>query len=253
MISVLISPDSSNHAIAVQLENSGARVVAWPPLDISAPADDSSIREAIDNLFGYDWLIFKNAPAVDYLMNSFLSEHRRYELDDLRVMAIGSEACEKASEFQIHVDIALERFAHHRVHEEIRSYVGLDELPRLNVLVPNAGVSRETFEEQLEAGGARVDSVMAYRTCSNTEPLAKQKALLAGGGIDTIAFTGAASVNEFACVFDTDDLPRLLKGVAVICLDQTTARAASDFGLTQTLVPAEPSVHEVANLIKTIG
>src|SRR4051812_30631710 len=197
MTNVLLSPHAADRELVSLLKESGSRVWAWPVLAIGDPADDSSLREAMDNLFGYDWLIFKNARAVEYLMRSFVRERRRDELDDVRVLAIGADTCAAAGEHQIHVDIALERFAHATVSDEIRSYVGLDELPRLNLLVPSAAVSRELFQEQLEAGGARVDSATAYRTCSNPDQLTKLKALLAGGGIDCVAFTAASAVDEF--------------------------------------------------------
>src|ERR1051325_5192776 len=132
MTNVLLSAQAADRELASVLDKSGVRVCTWPAPAIGAPADDSSICEAIDNLFGYDWLVFKNERAVDYLISSFLRQHRREELDDVRVLAIGGEACERACEFQIHVDIALERFAQYKVHYEIRSYVGLGELPRLN-------------------------------------------------------------------------------------------------------------------------
>jgi uroporphyrinogen-III synthase len=121
------------------------------------------------------------------------------------------------------------------------------------VLVPNARIGRECFEELLEADGARVDSVTAYRTCCHADELAKLKALTNGGGIDCVAFTSAAAINELACLFDTDDLPRLLTGVAVVCSDQTTSRMASEFGLAQTLTPSETSFDRIADLIKNPG
>ena len=253
MTNVLLSPDASDRELATALEKSGVRVWTWPLLAIGAPADDSSLREAIENVFGYDWLILKNARAADYFIRSFLAEHPPEELDELRVLAIGSETCDKTSELHIHVDIAVERFATNKVYGEIQSYVGDVEIARLNVLVPNASSSRECFEELLEADGARVDSVTAYRTCSHSDELAKLKALINGGGIDCLAFTGASALNELACLFDTDDLPRLLTGVAVICRDQTTAEAASEFGLAQTLTPSETSLDRLADLIKNPG
>jgi uroporphyrinogen-III synthase len=75
------------------------------------------------------------------------------------------------------------------------------------------------------------------------------KALITGGGIDFVAFTQAHGVGEFASLFDTDDLSRLLAGVSVACLDEATSRAAKGLGLVGLLVPAEPSVSAFADLI----
>ena len=115
MTNVLLSPEASDRELATALEKSGVRVWTWPLLAIGAPADDSSLREAIENVFGYDWLILKNARAADYFIRSFLAEHPPEELDELRVLAIGSETYDKTSELHIHVDIAVERIATNKI------------------------------------------------------------------------------------------------------------------------------------------
>src|ERR1041385_4731656 len=99
MINVLIPPDSSRHSLAVQLANSGARFFTWPGLELNAPIDDASLRDAIENIFGYDWLIFKNARAVEHFMRGFLAARPLAELDDLRVLAIGPDSIEATAEF----------------------------------------------------------------------------------------------------------------------------------------------------------
>jgi uroporphyrinogen-III synthase len=250
MTNVLLSPDASDRELALALEKLAVRACRWPALAIDSPVDDAPLREAIENIFGYDWLIFKNGRAADYFMRSFLRKHSRDELDDLRVLSIGADAADKASEFQIHVDLAVERCATQTIYNELKSYVGEAELARLNLLIPNANVSHELFEEQLEVGGARVDCVAAYRTCADSDQLAKLQALLAGGGIDYVAFTKPSAVNEFACLLDTDDLSRLLSDVTVVCSDQSTAARAEEFGLAPEQTPSETSVHQLADFIK---
>ncbi len=251
MSSVLVSPADPNRDLSATLERSGIRCLAWPRLQPGPPCDDSQLREAIENIFGYDWLILKNPRAAEYFIGSFLEDHRQDELDELRILTIGSETSERANRSQIHVDIALERFATGAVYDALRDYVGDVEPARLNVLIPNANISRELFELQLEAGGARVDSVAAYRTCSHADELTKLKALLAGGGIDGVAFGSPSSIDDLACLFDTDDLPRLLHGVEVFSADQLTTQTAHEFGLSHTLMPSAPSAEQLVVIIKT--
>jgi len=196
------------------------------------------LRDAIDNLFGYDWLILKNARAAEYFLRRFLETHRPDQLDQLRVLTIGSEAAERVAEFQIHVDIALDRFAREHSCREVESYVARGNLARLNVLVPSANVTREAFEEEFADAGARVDSIAVYRTTSGSDQLPRLKALLAGAAIDFIRFASASEIGECAALFDTDDLGRLLSGVTVVCLDEATVKTANEFGLSQTSTPS---------------
>jgi len=252
MISVLLSPSVTDRQLATSLERSGARVWAWPELAIDDRVNDASLREAINNLFGYDWLILKNAQAADYFLRRFLTEHQPEELEELRVLTIGPAAAARASELRVHVDIALDRFSNAKLFSEIDSYCdNLQSLARLNFLVPGASVSREHFQKQLEDAGARVDSVTTYRTCSDGAKLTELRTLLIGGAIDCIAFTDPSAIGEFAALFDTDDLGRLFAGVTIACRDDVTNAAANEFGLAETLRPSDPST--LATLIKDLG
>jgi len=252
MIRVLLSPSVADRQLATSLERSGARVWTWPKLAINDRANDASLSEAINNLFGYDWLILKNAQAADYFLRRFLTEHQPEELEELRVLTIGPEAAARASELRVHVDIALDRFSNAKLFSEIDSYCdNLQSLARLNFLVPSASVSREHFEQQLEDAGARVDSVTTYRTCSDGAKLTELRTLLIGGAIDCIAFTDRSAIGEFAALFDTDDLGRLFAGVTIACRDDVTNAAANEFGLAETLRPSDPST--LATLIKDLG
>src|ERR1043166_775774 len=53
---------------AAALEAAGARVVACPTIEIVAPESYAELDEAIENLFGYDWLVFTSANAVEHFL-----------------------------------------------------------------------------------------------------------------------------------------------------------------------------------------
>jgi len=249
MATVLVSSIEPNAILREALKCAGARCITWPRLYIDAPKDDSRLAEAIGNLFGYDWVILKNLRAAHYFLRALQQQHSPDALDTTRVLAVGQITAEQAIELQIHVDIALDRFATAEICDSVRSYVTDNDVARLNILSPSAQVTRETFEEQFEAAGARIDSVATYQTTPDFDHLVRLKALLAGEAIDCVVFTSADEIDEFAAVFDTDDLLRLLSAVSVICLDGPIAKAAKRFGLSQTIIPSRPSFEAVADLI----
>src|SRR5437588_11140155 len=83
---VLVSSVSSE--LGIELEHSGARVITAPKLEIHEPDSHVALDEAIENLFGYDWIIFANIYAVDYFLRRFHQlDHDNSELDDVRVCA----------------------------------------------------------------------------------------------------------------------------------------------------------------------
>jgi len=51
-----------------ELERLGARVVGCPTIEIVEPESFALLDEAIENLYGYDWLIFTSVNGVDYFL-----------------------------------------------------------------------------------------------------------------------------------------------------------------------------------------
>ena len=237
----MVAP-SGDSELAAELKRHGARVLPWPQIEIVEPDSYAALDEAIENLFGYDWLIFANVNAAGFFLRRIQSTgHEISELDALRVCALDDATRQQLEELHVHVDLNPEGFATDGVLATLERFVGgRDSLRRLNFLIPRAAISRDYLPQALEDAGARVDVVAGYRTVSNNSELIQFDALLAGGGIDCIAFTNPSSVLALSLLFDTTELSRLFKEVAVACADDGTARTAAEFGLPRNIVPGEP-------------
>src|SRR5947209_11368411 len=87
MTTVLAS--SSAPELIAELEAGNARVSTWPTPAVSEPDDPAPLNNAIEDLFGYDWLLLKNETAARSFLRRFLEGHHAEELDDLRILTIG--------------------------------------------------------------------------------------------------------------------------------------------------------------------
>src|SRR3979490_1098246 len=73
-----------------QLERYGARVLLCPTIEIAEPESYDRLDEALDHLYGYDWIVFTSVNGVDYFLRRLATRaHQISELDALRVCAIG--------------------------------------------------------------------------------------------------------------------------------------------------------------------
>ncbi|MDQ3907734.1 MAG: uroporphyrinogen-III synthase, partial [Acidobacteriota bacterium] len=91
---------------AAELERYGARVVPCPTIEIVEPESYAPLDEAIENLFGYDWLVFTSVNGVEFFLRRLKTLGRDVsELDDLRVCAIGDATAERLSDAFVHVDV----------------------------------------------------------------------------------------------------------------------------------------------------
>src|SRR2546421_11767832 len=90
---------------AALLEGYGARVVACPTIEIVEPETYAPLDQALDNLYGYDWLIFTSTNGVDFFLRRLATLGRSVsELDELRVCAIGTATAERLTAAHVHVD-----------------------------------------------------------------------------------------------------------------------------------------------------
>jgi len=237
---------------ADELEGLGARVIICPTIEIVEPESFTPLDDAIETLFGYDWIIFTSTNGVDHFLRRLQTlEHDVSQLDELRVCAIGEATAEKLRAAHVHVDLVPEQFKAEGVFAALETFLGGREaLQTLNFLIPRAAVARDYLPKALEDAGARADVVAAYRTVRPLDvDLPRISALLAGGSVDCIAFTSSSTVRNFARLFDTFDLSEVLEEVAVASIGDVTAATVSEYGLETQIMPDEFTIPGLARAI----
>jgi uroporphyrinogen III methyltransferase / synthase len=249
---VVITRAASQSADFVkELESYGARVLSCPTIEIKELESYERLDEAIDHLYGYDWLIFTSTNAVEFFLRRFINQKREVsELDDLRVCAIGVATADRLRDVHVHVDLVPAEAKAEGVFAAFREFVGgSDGLIGLNMLLPRAVIARDQLPKALEEAGARVDIVPTYRTAiPDGVDRGRLSAMLAGGA-DCIAFTSSSTVRNLALLFDTQDLSTVLAGLSVACIGDITAATAQEYGLTVDIQPAQFNVIELARAI----
>jgi uroporphyrinogen III methyltransferase/synthase len=231
-LAILVAFDTSPEH-RKQLEQAGARVIDCPQINVEAPEDCAALDEAIANLYGYDWLIFVKSHSAAFFLERFQKlGHETSELDSLRVCALGESTVELLEQSSVHIDVIPQRFEPEAVVAALVNYAGgANSLQGLNFLLPQATIGRDYLKDDLANAGARADVVAAYRTTAAGDArLTRQQTLILNGGIDCVIFRNPADANDFASLFDVNDLSRLLRNVAVACLDDETREAVRAMG-----------------------
>ena len=248
---VITRAQSQAGEFVAELESYGAKVIVCPTIEITDPESFDRLDEAIDHLYGYDWLIFTSANGVDYFLRRLkATNHQIHELDALRVCAIGDATAERLSTDHVHVDLIPAQFKAEGIFAALEQFIGGPEVFRgLNFLIPRAAVARDYLPKALEAAGARVDVVTAYRTVVPDQLDRGRLAAMLAGGTDCIAFTSSSTVRNLAKLFDTSDLSELLTNTAVACIGDITATTASEYGLSPEILPDEFTIPALAEAI----
>ncbi len=251
---VIVDPEKQREAFLRQLEAFEARIIICPHVEIAELKSYEQLDDAIDHLYGYDWLLFTGVPGVE----SFLRRLRQKgfdssALDELRVCAAGDATEKRLLEEHVHVDVVSTAPSTRNIFAALESFVGGPTgFSGLNFLSPRAVVARDSLTIALNDAGARVDLVHAYRIKSSPQLDPGRTAAMFSAAADCIVLTSPASVVQLARLFDAHDLANPLAKVSVICLDEATAAAAVEQGLDVTVLPAPATVSMLAKTIAEV-
>jgi uroporphyrinogen III methyltransferase/synthase len=237
--------------LVAELEHYGARVIICPTIEIAEPESYERLDEAIDHLYGYDWLIFTSANAIAFFLRRLTTRGIAIDqLDDIKVCAIGQASADKLRDAHVHVDVIPSESKAEGVFAALTEYAGgVEQLRWLNILLPRAAVGRDYLPKALEDAGARVDVVTTYRTVVPENPDRGRLSAMLAGSADCIAFTSSSTVKNLALLFDTHDLSGVLSGVTIACIGDVTAATATEFGLNVQIQPAQFTVKALAKAI----
>jgi len=248
---VITRAQNQAEEFVTELEQYGAKVILCPTIEIRELESYERLDEAIEHLYGYDWLIFTSVNGVEHFFKRLRARERdASDLDELKVCAIGEATAARLRDLHVHVDVIPDEFKAEGVFAALENFVGGTEaLKGLNVLIPRASVARDYLPKALEQAGARVDVVPAYRTLvPENLDRGRVAAMLSGSG-DCIAFTSSSTVRNLAQLFDTQDLSEALAGVVIACIGDITATTAADYGLQVKIQPQQFTIPALARSI----
>ncbi len=234
-------------ALADRLQEEGAEVVSFPVIEFRDPSDPGPLEEAIENIAGYDGVLFTSANAVD----RFFARVTAQGLDS-RILAgkivgaIGSETSAALARHGVRPDVVPDTFVAEGLAEALAAG---GPLAGKRFLLPRAREAREALPEALAAAGAQCDVVEAYRTVPPEGGGERLISLLRDGGIDAITFTSSSTVKNFLGLLPDAERSSLLAGKMVACIGPITAQTALEAGIMADVVA---STYTVAGLVQAI-
>jgi uroporphyrinogen III methyltransferase/synthase len=251
---VIVTRAASQAAdLTTLLEGYGANVIICPTIEIREPDNYERLDEALDHLYGYDWLIFTSTNGVEFFLKRLTHRGQQIaDLDEIKVCAIGQRTADKLHDAHVHVDLVPSQSTAEGVFAALSEFTGGDEhLRGLNILLPRAAAGRDVLPEALQKAGARIDIVTTYQTVlPDNIDRGKLAAMLAGSG-DCIAFTSPSTIKNLAKLFDTHDLGKTLPNIVVACIGSVTAAAAAEYSLHVDIQPENFTTKDLAQAIAT--
>src|SRR5690349_5518526 len=133
------------------LEGFGAKIIACPTIEIRELDNYERLDEALDHLYGYDWLILTSTNGVEHFLKRLISRGLKIDdLDEIKVCAIGQRTADKLHDAHVHVDLVPSQSTAEGVFAALSEFAGgREHLPGLNILLPRAAVGRDMLPDEL--------------------------------------------------------------------------------------------------------
>jgi uroporphyrinogen-III synthase len=223
----------SNRKLIAELENTGARVFQFPPIDAEKIALDEKSVKKLRHLAEIEWLIFPDVLAVDYFLEALEeNEIDSFEMDLLRVCAFGEAVSDRLRFAAIHADIIPASVEIDVVFAAMLDYIGGEELKNLKILFPKENFNENPLTKKLQAFGAKVLELQIYKVkIEKNLELAKLKTLLEVGAIDEFIFTAPDDFIALKRYFETEKLIDIFKEVKVSAVDAVNFQTAREHKL----------------------
>jgi uroporphyrinogen-III synthase len=234
--------------LARLLAEHGAEVVLCPMVAFERPADSGPLDAALRRLREFDWMLFTSQNSVRFF------EERRRELEvplewgHPRVAAVGPATAKAAAELGYGVEYVSEEATGQALARGLEK-----ELAQRSVLLPRSDRARPDLPQALEAGGAKVTDVVAYRTVTAGPEGEAALEQIRNGQVDVVTLASPSAFERLAEQLGMATLATLISDgkLALAAIGPVTAAAIRRAALRVAVVPSKPSTDSLVEALAT--
>lgn len=219
----------------------GGVPVAIPLLAFQPVQDGARLKELLEKLDSYDWLIFTSNTTVETFF-AILPEQKKIRA---RVAAIGEKTAKALEEKGIHVQFIPTEYVAEGFVKEFLPMVGSGE----KVLIPKGNLARDVIASSLREKGVIADEVTIYETYFPGESRKELLETLKSQRLDILCFTSPSTVDHFMSVVDEYGLRENIRDCVIACIGPIARQRAEKHGLKVNVMP---DVYTVPKLIDAV-
>ena len=226
-----------------RLAELGAQVLDVPALRIE-PLDPAPLREALESIADYGWLVLTSQNAVSILWDVLRETGRDARaLAGLRVACVGRSTADALLQHGIAADVMPARFVAEGVLEEMSKR---DDVGGGRALYVAAEGARDVLPAGLRRLGCLVNVVHAYRSVSSGEGAAELREALARGEVDLATFASASAVRGYVEAVGAE----LARRAPAVSIGPITSEALRAAGIDVVAEAKEASIDGLVEAVK---
>ena len=236
--------------LARRLEDLGAVAMEIPTIKIVPPKSDKILREAIDGIGEYNWLVFTSPNGVDHFFRVFFEiYHDIRDIGGVKIAAIGPATAARLEALHLQVDLQPKESVAEAV---IKTFDEQADIENEKLLLPRGDLARDALREGLEALGGIVDNVECYCTVPETTDATGNVARLLAEGADVITFTSGSTVENFCNLVDLAGLLKTFPQLKLASIGPITSQAIRQRGFAVDAEAAQQDMESLTEAVKSL-
>ncbi|MFA6564031.1 MAG: uroporphyrinogen-III C-methyltransferase [Verrucomicrobiia bacterium] len=230
-----------------RLQDLGAETLEIPTIKILPPKSGKIMREALEGIGEYDWLVFTSPNGVEHFFRAFFEVyHDIRDIGGVKIAAIGPATAARLQSLHLQVDLQPEEFV---AEEVVKAFEKEFNIENQRFLLPRADLARDALPEGLEALGGIVDKVECYRTVPEVEDESGNLARLLAEGADAITFTSSSTVENFCNLVNLGELLAKFPQLKLASIGPITSETIRKRGFN---VDVEAAQHDIPGLTDAV-
>lgn len=223
-----IIKNPKNKKLISNLEKQGNKMVLFSEPETNLIKIDSEI---ISKLYDFDWLIFTDLHSVDYFLLQ-LEENaiNLFELDALRICALGEAVADRLRFQQLHSDVIPPDVQAQTVISALTDYIFDEkEFSEMKFLIIKELNSEFEISSLFSEKNISVTVLPVYQCVfEDSSQVPKLKALVRGGSIDEFIFTSPDDVFSVLRIFNDENPGKVFAEVKITANDEITLQTFNE-------------------------
>ena len=213
-------------------------LIAFRPVELN-----DKLRQLLETLHTYDWIIFTSKVTVETLTSLIGTEKL---LSFPKIAVIGKKTEDVLRAKGIRAEFYPSKFVAETFVEEFLPCIQTG----MKVFIPKGNLARDYISDSLKKAGAIVDEVIVYETYMPEESRDRLADMIAKDQLDILMFTSPSTVDHLMSVVEEFHLEKHLETCLIGCIGPVTEHKLKSYGLT---VHASPKVYTVEEMINSMN
>ena len=229
--------------VGERLRDLGAMVVEVPQPAI-ARLDLSALREAIDNIELYEWIVFATPDTVSIFWEQLAVAGRDSRaLAGVKVACLDPATAGALLDRGITVDVVQDRFEAPALIDVLTEH---PEIPGAPLLYVGEDSTAEPFGRELEEAGATVTALSLYREVPVDRPIERFRRVMGERHTDLVVALSPAAADEYVRAAGE----HATGSVPAAAYDAATAHALQIAGIEVVITPSTPGTESLVAAIR---